>query len=723
MIEAIENIMQSDVLNDEISLKDALRLLKIDDRKEHFAEEEFTNLVEIMSRHKVASKDYIRQQIKGYKKTIETYKTIEEWEAADKDNKFIVKGSVYTNGLYYQAMILSRRLNVSWANVDTSYKMIPETLSKVQLCKIIRITRELGYKKSTELKILNIIRKIMICSNKELTELDRDDIQNYKDSRDNISKKKSTMSILNVLRELKIISSEDVFYLKKIKSINQKEIVRKNSELFDIYIKFVEKDKAISYLATYDIRKRCAKNFLEWVEREYPMIKDIKELEPKQTIKYFEEMKNSKKKNNERKFSQETINGYLAHFKSGLLKYLKDNNFLNKELDAYVFSGDAKYNQLYYEKSKRMHKPIKLQDRLAIEEAIYLENCNCKKIFYKMFILLYQLALRPFELLLLKVDCLRGTKELPQLYVHRSKKFKQRYIPLTIECLDIINELREANKYSPDIYSDIDGLSCKRLFNYKGSVPTIVALEENFSNMLIDNKIIKPDGKAKFTLYVLRRLRITSWLEAGISADIVANLVGHDDVDSHNYYIVSKEIRIENCKKVFDKFYSNLFSEEEDIIDKNIIEKDFIQELNESLLAIENKTINKLAMESIVQEFPEYILPVSCGMCVAKAFEEDFECEMMNIPCIECEELKKDSIDILRFDDLAFRIFKNISTQRKKDLSGLIEKSNKKIDRLKIFYENKFKLSDKEVEKRFKEIEISTIIKRGRKRKEVVMDE
>ncbi len=709
-------VLKNEIDNEDVSLIEEVEILK-NKKEEHFSKEKFEALVNIISYNKVAKKDYIRKQLIGYKKTIEKYPTISEWRLASKDEKIIVKRNTCSNLLYYHAMILSGRLQPTMKDIKDGYKLLPECLLKSEYDKLIKIINKLGYSKATGYKVLNVIRRIMICKNKKLLSINYEDLQEYKKIMDVGERRKGLLAAVHVLRELEIVNSKEVYYFTKSSSID--EIRTINSSLNQIYIDFQNKIKSICYKDTYYIKERCARYFLEWLEKFYPNLIDTMDIEEKHICKYIDEMKESTKTNGQRKYSNSTINGYLAHLKSGLFQYLKEHNKINDKLDTYIFGSNPKYYELYYAKSKKMYNPISLQDRTDIERAIYSSYNKEETIFIKMLILLYQLGLRPFELLLIKLDCLRGTKEIPQLYVHRCKKFKERYIPLTEECLEIINKLRDTNKESPYIYSDKDGLSCQRLFNFNGSIPSIVALEDNFSNILIKNGIIDNKGNPKYTLYVLRRLRITLWLERGISAEIVAKLVGHDDVDSHNYYIVSKETRIKNCKKVYNEFYHNLLNEDSQETENQIIEKDFIQQLNEELIFIENKTVNRLAFESIIDEFPEYILPVSCGSCMAKAFEEDIECEMMNIPCIECENLKNENIEVSKFDELVGRIFKNIRVQEKKKLDGLIKQSNKKVEKLKLFYVNKLNFSMQDVEKRFKRIEETTIIKRGRKRKEV----
>ena len=123
---------------------------------------------------------------------------------------------------------------------------------------------------------------------------------------------------------------------------------------------------------------------------------------------------------------------------------------------------------------------------------------------------MYHLALRPSEGLGLWWDCIRGTKEIPSLYVHRAKNFKERYIPLISETIGIINELKEQSKGTPPIYLSWDGESSKRLFANYGEVINRHTLNENFKQLLIKNNIIDENGDAKYPVYILRKIRITT---------------------------------------------------------------------------------------------------------------------------------------------------------------------------------------------------------------------
>ena len=706
---------------EKLSLLETLKILGIDNKKEHFSEEEFLNLINMINYYneEKVSSEYIRQQKKGYKVTIEKYKTVSEWDNADQRILYVM--NKYSNLLYYQAMILTGGFDIRLDNVIKEYRKLPEVLSKRDYNSIVEAMNKLKYSETTQQRVLRIIRRILICKRINFYDLQYKDIEEYSSVVNTNTSRKGLASTVRLLREFNIINSQDIYYFSK--KVKPERVIKLdiNAAIQKVYEDFQNNYMQTCYKKTYVIRERCARKFLLWLNKYYPNITIVDNIEIVHVREYIDRLKSTTKKNGELRYSDNTINGYLSHLKSGFFQYIKQSKQINKELEAYIFGNYAEYYKMYYTREKRMHDPVSREDRINIENAIYSAYDTDNTIFNKMIILLYQLGLRPFELLTLKLDCIKGTKEMPQIYIHRCKKFKQRYIPLTEECLTIVQELRESNKSSQNIYSEIDGLSCKRLFNFNGAVPSIVTLEDKFSKILVKSGIIKSNGEAKYTLYILRSLRITLWLEH-MDVEIVAKLAGHDEIDSHNSYIVSKEIRIENCKKVFDKYYSKLLSNDNyELLNDNSIdnneEKNFIEELNNSLLEIENKTINKLAMESIISEFPEYSLPIPCGNCLAKFFDEKFECAMMDIPCIECENLKISETSLKIFDDFVIRIIKNRNMQKKKNVDGLVEQSNEKIERLKTFYITKLNFSDKEVEEKFNKFEKMYASKRGRKRK------
>lgn len=701
-----------------IGIKECVKLLNITSDKLHLTEKEFLNALNLLKEGEKNEENFIRINLLGYKKTIEFYKTIKEWE--DSTKKIISKKKSYSNNIYYNIMLLSKRINIGFES-GIRFKEIAQTLTDEEINKIIYAGRSLKFADTSIKRALININRLLLATRKNLIDISEDDLYKLRRVMKNAT---HTKCMFYILKYLGVFSSNSQYNcaIDREYTYNKKVLKSISIELRNTYTNFRKYDKLNSYIATSINRERAARQLLNWLYDEYPEIEAIDCIEFKHIKEYSFWMKTVKKPNGSKVYSDTTINGKLSHLRNGFLRYLKKEKLLKLDTERYLFGSTEQYSDLYLRDATVLPEPISLLDRKEIERIIYSKFKINNKIFHDMIILLYQLALRPSELLSLKLDCIKGIDELPQLHVHRGKFFKERYIPLTQECLNIIKRLQKYNDESLPIFMVYDGLTVKRLFHDKGVVANIKKLEDYFSNLLIENSLVDIDNKSKYTLYVLRRLRITIWLEEDISEEIVARLVGHSDVDSHNYYIVSKEARVENARKAYEKFYKEFFAKIE--IGEDYVyeietddEEDFETKLKKSLLEIQNKNINKMVLESIANEFPEYALPVSCGVCIAKAFEDDFECELMNLVCLECKELIDNSLEIAEFDKLTFRIYSTRNIQVKKGIEGLVEKSDSILSRLKKFYVIKFKLNEDDVENRFNDIEKSSIIKRGRKKK------
>jgi integrase len=702
-----------------VSIKDAIKAMDIGNNPIQLSEEEFLGILNILKVNVKNQDVFIRKNFRGYKKTIEKYRTIKEWEESDITKKLMVKKGIYTNYLYYHIMILCGRYKLDW-NTLNSTQIMPEVFTEQEKNNIFKAAKELHFSEGSQKSTVENLKKIVLFHRKNLNEITEEDINEYRRVR---KRNGYTKAMFYTLKHLGVFDSK-AYYNTAMDRENylKRELKCIHEEIIKIYNEFKTYTELSSYYKTAENRERSARDFLSWLYDECAEVYSVKLIEREHIKDYFFWIKTFKIGDKETPYSDTTINGRLSHLKNGFFKYLKKVKLLKSETESFIFGSTEKYSDLYFSNVNILPEPISLKDRLAIEKAIYTETDKKNELYYYMIILLYQLGMRPSELLCLKLNCVTGTEELPQLHIHRGKFFKERYIPLTSECLDIIRKLQEYNSKSSDLYMDFDGQTCQRLFSVRGTVTNIQTLEDYFSNLLQEARLVDFEDKPRYTLYVLRRLRITIWLERGIPEDIVAKLVGHDNVDSHNFYIVSKEARLENAKKAYEKFYEEFYRRVkvneyyEDKIEA-AIEEDFLESLKKSLLQIENKNINKVALEAILDEFPEYGLPVPCGVCMAKAFDNDFECEMMKLPCLECMHLLDKDIEIDKFDNFVSRVFKNRNVQIRKNLEGLVERSDNMIDRLKQFYCVKFRMTQNDVEERFISIENSSIIKRGRKRK------
>lgn len=571
--------------------------------------------------------------------------------------------------------------------------------------------------------LVTVLNKIIIGTGKYIYEFTEHDFYSVLDR--SKSSRNYGQAAFNVLKYMGILE-QSLIYKYKGENHNRYDITLKSEiyEFVNAYNSYIDYINKTNYQATCKHLELEARELLNWFWKEYgEEIDSFRKLQFDTVADYVLWQKCRICPKTKTIYSKHTINGKISRLRQFLL-YLYENQMLDKRWTSILFGVDAKFNNLYYDGLKKLPEPIPIVDRRKIENII--NSLDEEKHFKvkRMLRLLYMYGMRPSEMLVLKLDCLVGTKELPRLHIHKAKGFKERYIPLTSEGIKIINEMQKRNKNSIAIFSDFDGETTQRLFHDKGCLITQPGLCRFFKELMIDHGLMTPAGESKYSLYVLRQIRITTWLESGISEHEVAELVGHDNVDSHNSYIISKEKRSQNTKLVYNEFYSGFIDE---IVKKGrYTEKkamsetenfDYIEKLKESLIKIESKTINMMVLDDIYKDFPEYSIPLPCGSCLAKVmYNFDFECSGMALPCLECDKLVVGKEQIQVFDSFVSKVYCNQYIREKAKIEGLVERSNALILRLKEFYKRKFCFDQNKIELHFKEIRESSIPKRGRRR-------
>jgi integrase len=610
-----------------------------------------------------------------------------------------------------------QELNLIDKNLIYRYLIRKDDIEKVKSS-----LSSLGHEVKQWQRIVTVLNKIVGQTGRYIYDISEDDFYNLvKNSTVKVSYAKTTFYVLKCLG---VFENNSKFTNPFKEKFNYSDHVNNNNkEVLDTFHKYVNYTKKTMYKKTSPKHEHEARVFLNWIWDEYgEEINTFNKFTFDLLSDYALWQKCKVNPKTQKVYSVPTVNGKLSRLKHFLF-YLLETNKLSNEWIGILHGQDAKFNNLFYADRNKLPEPIPIEDRRKIEEIIY--SIDDLRYFRekRMFKLLYLFGMRPSELLALKLNCIVGTRELPQLYIHRAKGFKERYVPLTQEGLAVIKEMQQINNDSPTVYNEYDDQTCQRLFHEKGEVKSQVTLNNIFKMLQVENGLVSLEGEAKYTLYVLRRIRITTWLEAGISEYEVAELVGHDDVDSHNSYIVSKEKRTQNAKKVYDNYYKDFV---EEIIetgryteqgDKEKENKEYIEKLKDTLMRIDLKTINKMVLEEIYNDFPEYAIPLPCGNCLGKVlYKHDFECEGMSLPCLECEELGVDEKDIQTFDEFVGKVYLNLSKREKAKLEGLVERSNILVERLKKFYIAKFKYNLCEVEEHFNMIKKASIPRKGRKK-------
>ncbi|MBK1811655.1 site-specific integrase [Clostridium sp. YIM B02505] len=698
------------------NLKQIIKILNIDNINSHLSRDLFKNVLEL---YLIGNKNIsanIEWNLKGFDKTIEQFNDIYSWENAKSSNKIISSKKKYTNMIYYVIMVLAKRIKADKVVLNINLK-IPEILHNNEIQRILSASSLLGYEPKA---LVSGFRKLMLYYCVDLDYITEDILYEFAEW---ASKSALISNMFYVLKYLGNIEKNAEFINKgqrnKVKYVDS--ILIKNNLSLNIYNDFMAYIYKIEYKETAHSKILEAKKFIEWFDSNYTDAGGLNELKFCHIEDYADYTKSLMTKGNN-KLSTETVNTRLSKLRNGLFKYLSSKELINNELECDIFASNGLYSELYFDSIFSKPTPIPMEDRVKIEKAILANYEDIDDIYIDIIRICFYTGARPTEVICLMHECDKGTTEIPSLHIHRAKKFKERYIPMISNVQSIVKKWKIINKSSLPVYMQYDGKTVKRLFYKRGRVSTIQTIEDYFNEIMIRNGIISTDNKSKYSLYTLRRIRISTWLESGLTEDEVAYLVGHQSIDSHNNYIISKELRMKNADNIYNHFYKDLFETinagDQYVLKKeDDIKEDDLDKLKQILSDIENKTLNGVVKEAIIKEFPEMIMPMPCGDCMAKAFDDSFECEFMRLPCLDCDDLDFKNIGLDFFDNYLERLFKSRQDKMKRGLDGLVLKTNNQLERIKEFYINRIGVNIEEIDAKFDYIKNKVCKKRGRPKK------
>lgn len=701
---------------------DIIEKLKITNKKEYLDNDEIKKIFDIYRYDDHESNLYYRyikncyrwhDRLKNEYPNFETFSMLNSSEIRLVFNKF--KSSTLL--LIY---ILSGRVTVDKSfNISNLFEK-EQLLHEDSIESIIEACKKYNYSMNpTCTGVIKYICRIIIVKNVKFEDIKMQDIYDcYRNKQD---KANATANVLKLLEIIPINEHYDINNRKTFTNVNKiklKVVHNYYIKEFEDYEKYIDKLGVSPQHKTQ--KKRVVTQFLNWLEDEYDLIR-FEDLEFNRMIEFLVYLREWKI-NEGKKYSDKTYISMRSQFKM-FVDYLVENNKMNEEfiLDFHktnVFFGAI--TEIKYEKEL-----ITTEEIAKIADAII--NFNEYKLLPSapdVLKILYFLGMRPTEAIHLKYDCLKGTKEAPTLHIHKGKNGEDRYIPLTSNIYNIIKKHQEINKDSLPIYSVYDDLNVKRLFSYRNKLIDKTTLNRRLKELEVEQGIVNEKGEAKFPLYTLRKIRITILINSGVNIEYIKKLVGHRDIESQLFYYISEENLIDNALKVFNGLYSKYVDENGNIdsqsysIDQENIEEDYIEELKRDLVIIENKEVFSYAIEMAKSDYPELFFPLMNGSCGAMMeWEGDFECEMINLPCLECEDLKSSSRNIEMFDKYAVNLYKHKNIYEKKGVDGLMEKSKSTIDRLKQFYVKTFELDEKVIDERFKNLSKMAVKKRGRRKK------
>lgn len=709
--------------SESILLKDIVESLGISNSKMHLTESTYRKVLEMFSIGVKNKEKYFQKTLKVYHMTVETFPNLTDWENAPIEEK-IIRYTTKTNIDYYYTMVLCGRIMVDWA-VLNSHLFMPPILFRTEIEKLEPIFESYRYKSTARQNVLQFLQKMMYVTHKEWHQIDEEDIYRY---RSLVVRPEFARSTFYVLQALGNISKKKTYVFAGILTQRRVFLENEHKEIIKIYQEFLDDIENRYVKNTKEKVESKARNFLNWLWNSKSEISSPMQFTFGILKDYAIFLREYVSQRYNKPLSKKEVVVHLSYLKK-LLFFLSRKKYITDEFATSLKDYNKKLYPRGY-KGRIFPYPVPMKDRLEIEKIIY-EGYPANPIVEKMLKLMYLMGLRPVETISLKLDCVRGNKKVPMLHIHKAKNYKQRQIPMPEEVRQLVSELQANNADSVPIHYDYDGETHQRLFAYRGILIRRDSVGDIFKDLQIKHGLVDFKGEAKYSLYILRKIRITMWLESGISEDEVAYLAGHGNVDSHNFYLVGKESRMKNSQKVFETYYKDFFeqlketgkytppSKQEE--EKN--RKSYLEELEQTLLQIESKNINFLALESIVKNMPELTFPVQCGQCFAMAvLNDDFECERMQFPCLECAELVDAENFMEEFDNYVKRLYDQRHLHAKNGLDGLLVRDDSILSRLKLFYSRKFKMSDDQIETHFENYRKLSIPKRGRKKKTTMED-
>ena len=587
---------------------------------------------------------------------------------------------------YYLALTLHLAGQTSLPRIYFYQHMrLPTILTNEEEAEYYKVACQLKYSSTTIRYSIRALNKILLYERISLKEV----------RLEQIIKSDWSTCIINVLLALGVIKNLS----PKIKDINFSSYLSCSIDLQQIYLGYLneinreieatrrKREKIVRFLLNFlssygvtnteQIDKENLKAFIKWLETEAPSKIGATR-------------------------SKETVNTDITRLKAFLI-FLDEKQLLSEAARDFLYEIDS----YRYPIADKRHKPVPRKDIEVIERSLYGMDENGENWFVKRaLILCYLSAGRPSEVLSLWFDCVRGTPEVPLLYFHRGKHFSERYVPMTEEIQRIVEEVKRSDLLRIPIFSEYDNYSVKRLFGFRGTLPSIAHMNRVFNRLQLEasSPLTDSHGNAKYSIYELRRIRITKWLEAGIPETDVAQMAGHfSGVDNHNAYIVGAESRKVNCWRAYEKYYKGrLFSEdkiEELAQDAGFCAESFIAELATIAERIESSGLRDLVLEEMLLRQPELLLPVPCGYC-AQGLGASF-CNLLE-RCILCDKV---IVDLERIQKWVAKLFRVRRLQEKKNMGALVHKTESIIAKLRVVCTAKLGFSSEEVAKRFNYIE------------------
>lgn len=602
-------------------------------------------------------------------------------------------------------------------NLYGVYNKVEELLEEGQISKIKEAC--ISYKYSltkTYMAVMSFIIRIIIIKNKELEKIQLQDIYDiYR------SKQDPANAVFNVLKYLGYINTNEQYDINYRKRINnnkaQIKLMVNEEEYIRIYNKYVDEvNRQEDTEGNKVLALRTVKLFFNWLSEKYGCI-NFYEMDHKLAEEFIMYLKNYKTESTMKIYSVKSFKTMLSQFNK-FLRFLCQKDLVNAK---FIKENNNKAGTYFVNEPVELFKDIVPGEDRKLVEKIIMEFAGYPVLSFlpDMLRLMYYCGMRPIELTNLKLNCIKGSENNPSLHIHKTKNTEERYIPLVKEAYEIVKKYQKLNKQSLAIYSKYDNLNIQRLFCYRNKIVNANTLNRVFSKLQIENNLINADSKPKYVLYILRKLRITMWIENGLNLEEICLLAGHRDVESQNYYYVGKEFMQENGLKVYVQLYKKFIDDvgimRVNSTENNSSNQDFFNELENTVMEIENKSIFNIATKMAYKEYPEMFFPLMNGLCAGTYEEgENFNCKAMELPCFECNDLIGANSYKSVIDNYLKSIYKSRKQHSKNGLYGLVDREDSIIERLFKFYRKTFKLNDEEVKEKFKIIENESI-RKGRR--------
>ena len=325
-----------------MSFSEVISYLKIVDTKVHLSEEEYDRILNCLLITGVIPPNSISEHLRLYRKTIELFPNILEWEEAQYEKRIIFITERYSNILYYFTAVICGRIRAQWDTFEEKRRhKLPQVFNDTEEQSILHTAMGLKYSNTTLKKAKNALTKIVMVTGKKLNEISVEDIYEYREHSPKSPASKATFYIAECLSGN---FSSKKFALRKKTRVNE-GIENENEEIMNNYVDFIKWTENKESNTVAEKCKSGAMLFINWLWINYPEIEEYKYIHSSILIEYVYDIKKQISDKTGQERSDSTVNNIIYSLRKFII-YLNIKNLISRIID------------LHYRRKSTFHKII-----------------------------------------------------------------------------------------------------------------------------------------------------------------------------------------------------------------------------------------------------------------------------------------------------------------------------------------------------------------------------